>query len=59
MRKRLVGLFASTMIVFAACQGAASPSPSGRGPVDAAGVDRHGSVGSVRVGLGRRPSTST
>jgi peptide/nickel transport system substrate-binding protein len=28
MRKRLVGLFASTMIVFAACQGAASPSPS-------------------------------
>jgi peptide/nickel transport system substrate-binding protein len=29
MRKRLIGLFASTMIVFAACQGAASPSPSG------------------------------
>ncbi len=29
MRKRFVGLFASTMIVFAACQGAASPSPSG------------------------------
>src|SRR5215211_8498757 len=28
MRKRLVGLIASTMIVFAACQGAASPSPS-------------------------------
>jgi len=28
MRKRLVGLFASTMIVFAACQGAASPSPT-------------------------------
>lgn len=28
MRKRLVGLFASTMIVLAACQGAASPSPS-------------------------------
>ena len=28
MRKRLIGLFASTMIVFAACQGAASPSPS-------------------------------
>jgi len=29
MRKRFVGLFASTMFVFAACQGAASPSPSG------------------------------
>jgi peptide/nickel transport system substrate-binding protein len=28
MRKRLIGLIASTMIVFAACQGAASPSPS-------------------------------
>ncbi len=28
MRKRLVGLFASTMVVFAACQGAATPSPS-------------------------------
>jgi peptide/nickel transport system substrate-binding protein len=28
MRKRLVGLFASTMIVFAACGTAASPSPS-------------------------------
>jgi peptide/nickel transport system substrate-binding protein len=28
MRKRLIGLFASTMVVFAACQGAASPSPS-------------------------------
>jgi peptide/nickel transport system substrate-binding protein len=28
MRKRLVGLLASTMIVFAACQGASSPSPS-------------------------------
>jgi len=30
MRKPLIGLFASTMIVFAACQGAASPSPSGQ-----------------------------
>ena len=29
MRKRLIGAIASTMIVFAACQGAASPSPSG------------------------------
>jgi peptide/nickel transport system substrate-binding protein len=29
MRKRLVGLLASTMIVFAACGTAASPSPSG------------------------------
>jgi len=28
MRKRLVGLLASTMVVFAACQGAATPSPS-------------------------------
>jgi peptide/nickel transport system substrate-binding protein len=28
MQKRFVGLFATTMIVFAACQGAASPSPS-------------------------------
>ena len=28
MRKRLVGLLASTMIVFAACGTAASPSPS-------------------------------
>ena len=28
MRKRFVGLFATTMIVFAACNGAASPSPS-------------------------------
>ena len=28
MRKRFVGLFASTMIVLAACQGAASPSPT-------------------------------
>jgi peptide/nickel transport system substrate-binding protein len=28
MRKRLVGLLGSTMIVLAACQGAASPSPS-------------------------------
>ncbi|HUP53879.1 MAG TPA: peptide ABC transporter substrate-binding protein [Methylomirabilota bacterium] len=28
MRKRLIGLFASTMVVFAACQGAASPSAS-------------------------------
>lgn len=31
MRKQIIGLFASTMIVFAACQGAASPSPSGPG----------------------------
>jgi len=29
MRKRLVGLLGSTLIVLAACQGAASPSPSG------------------------------
>ena len=29
MRKPLIGLFASTMIVFSACQGAATPSPSG------------------------------
>jgi peptide/nickel transport system substrate-binding protein len=28
MRKPLIGLFASTMIVFSACQGAATPSPS-------------------------------
>lgn len=28
MRKGLIGLFASTMIVFAACQGAATPAPS-------------------------------
>jgi peptide/nickel transport system substrate-binding protein len=28
MQKRFIGLFASTMIVFAACQGAASSSPS-------------------------------
>src|SRR3954453_21493022 len=28
MRKPLIGLFASTMIVFAACQGAATPSPT-------------------------------
>jgi peptide/nickel transport system substrate-binding protein len=28
MRKRLVGLLASTVVVIAACQGAASPSPS-------------------------------
>ncbi len=28
MRKRLIGLFASTMIVFAACGGSASPSPA-------------------------------
>jgi len=28
MQKRFIGLFASTMIVFAACQGAASTSPS-------------------------------
>jgi peptide/nickel transport system substrate-binding protein len=28
MRKPLIGLFASTMIVFGACQGAATPSPS-------------------------------
>jgi len=28
MRKRLIGLFGSTMIVLAACQGAATPSPS-------------------------------
>ena len=32
MRKRLVGLFASTMIVFAACGTAASPSPSASTP---------------------------
>ena len=32
MRKRLVGLLASTMVVFAACQGAASPSPSTASP---------------------------
>ena len=32
MRKRLVGLLGSTMIVFAACQGAASPSPTGAAP---------------------------
>jgi hypothetical protein len=31
MRKRLIGLFASTMVVFAACQGAASPSASSPG----------------------------
>ena len=29
MRKRLTGVLASAMFVFAACQGAASPSPSG------------------------------
>jgi peptide/nickel transport system substrate-binding protein len=32
MRKRLVGLLGSTMIVFAACQGAATPAPSGAAP---------------------------
>src|SRR5689334_5133642 len=32
MRKRLVGLLATTMVVFAACQGAASPSPSTASP---------------------------
>ncbi|HEU4921026.1 MAG TPA: peptide ABC transporter substrate-binding protein [Candidatus Limnocylindrales bacterium] len=32
MRKRLVGLLASTVVVLAACQGAASPSPSASSP---------------------------
>ena len=32
MRKRLIGLLGSTLIVLAACQGAASPSPSGPAP---------------------------
>jgi peptide/nickel transport system substrate-binding protein len=32
MRKRLVGVLATTMVVFAACQGAASPSPSTSSP---------------------------
>ncbi len=32
MRKRLVGMLASTMIVLGACQGAASPSPSTASP---------------------------
>lgn len=32
MRKRLMGLFAGAMIAFAACQGAASPSPSSAAP---------------------------
>jgi peptide/nickel transport system substrate-binding protein len=32
MRKGLIGLFASTMVVFAACQGAASPSASSGAP---------------------------
>ena len=36
MRKRLVGLFASTMIVFAACGTAASPSPSASTPTTSA-----------------------
>ncbi|HET7472285.1 MAG TPA: peptide ABC transporter substrate-binding protein [Candidatus Limnocylindrales bacterium] len=36
MRKRLVGLLATTMVVFAACQGAASPSPSTASPSTAA-----------------------
>jgi peptide/nickel transport system substrate-binding protein len=31
MRKRLIGVFASAMIVLAACQGAASPTPSSSG----------------------------
>jgi peptide/nickel transport system substrate-binding protein len=31
MRKRLIGVIASTMIVLAACQGAASPTPSSSG----------------------------
>jgi peptide/nickel transport system substrate-binding protein len=38
MRKRLVGLLASTMIVFAACQGAASPSPSSQASTTPASV---------------------
>ena len=37
MRKRLVGLLASTMFVFAACQGAASPSPSASSAATPAG----------------------
>jgi len=32
MRKRLMGLFAGAMVAFAACQGAASPSPSTAAP---------------------------
>ncbi len=45
MRKRLIGLFASTMIVFAACQGAASPSASGTAPsAPATSVDPNASA---------------
>jgi len=43
MRKPLIGLFASTMIVFSACQGAATPSPSGASAAPPASTGTGGS----------------
>jgi peptide/nickel transport system substrate-binding protein len=53
MRKRFVGLFASTMIVLAACQGAASPSPSGQTSTPPA------STGTTPSGPAPSPSAET
>ena len=56
MRKRLVGLFASTMVVFAACQGAASPSPTSQPsvatPASVAPSESGGATGSASADTG-------
>jgi peptide/nickel transport system substrate-binding protein len=52
MRKQLVGLLAGTMVVFAACQGAASPSPSSAAPSTPA------ATASAPAGSGEAPSAS-
>ena len=59
MRKRLVGLFASTMFVFAACQGAATARRRAARPSTPPAVDRPGGLGSAASGLGRRRARST
>ena len=47
MRKRLLGLFASTMIVFAACGGSASPSPAASASGSAAASSSAGASASA------------
>jgi peptide/nickel transport system substrate-binding protein len=52
MRKRFLGLFASTMVVFAACGGSASPSPSASASASAAASGSAGASASASASAG-------
>lgn len=70
MRKRLFGMLASTAIVFAACQGATSPSPSAAAPTTSAPPASTGAsastapsgsadINTILYGANYKPATGT